>query len=87
MPGVSDSRLPATFSTRTSCATIPAATCDGRVNPPSTRRQDWLNWRQASIVARTPGASIDPNQSVASESRASAKVRAGELAVGSSRAP
>jgi hypothetical protein len=87
MPGASDSRLPATFSTRTSCATIPSATCDGRVNPPSMRRQDWLNWRQASIVARTPGASMDPNQSVASESRALAKVRAGELAVGSLRAP
>ena len=62
-------------------ATIPTATCDGRVNPPSTRRQDWLNWRQASIVSRTPGASMDPNQSVASESRASAKVRAGERPV------
>ena len=55
MPGASDSRWPATFSTRTSCATIPTATCDGRVNPPSTRRQDWLNWRQASIVAQGPG--------------------------------
>ena len=41
----------------------------------------------ASTVARSPGVSAAPHQSVASESRPWVKVRAGKLAVGSSRAP
>ena len=64
-PGARPSQLPAVLSTRTLCSTIHAATCDGRVNPSSTRRHDRLSLRHASI------------QSVASESRALAKVLAG----------
>jgi hypothetical protein len=77
MPGAWLSRLPATFGTRILCATIHSTTCDSRVNPPSTRRHDRLSLRHALIVARAPGVSAVPNQGVASESRALAKVRSG----------
>jgi len=77
MPGVFDFRLPATFSTRILCATIHSTTCDGRVDLSSTRRHDRLSLRHALIVARAPGVSAVPNQGVASESRALAKVRSG----------
>ena len=43
-PCAFDVRLPATFSTRTSCATIHASPGDGLVNPSSTRKQDRLSW-------------------------------------------
>ncbi|MBV8606467.1 MAG: hypothetical protein JO034_03280 [Singulisphaera sp.] len=46
-------------------STIDAAPCDGWVDPSSTRRQDRLSLRHVPIVARAPGASMDPNQSVA----------------------
>ena len=57
-------------------STIHSATCDGRVTL-LTRRHDRLSLRHASIVARAPGVSAVPNQSVASLSRALAKVRSG----------
>jgi len=67
MSGARLSRLPATFRTLILCATIHSATWLGLVNPSSTRRHDRLSLRQASIVARAPGVSADPNQIVAYE--------------------
>ena len=61
-------------------AAIHSATCVGRVSPASTRRHERLNGRHASR------ATFAPSPRVASESRALARVRSGELVVGISSA-
>jgi hypothetical protein len=76
MPCARPSRLPAMLRTSILFSMIHSTTWLDRVIPSSTRRQVLLNWWHASIVARASGVLTAPNQSVASESRALAKVQA-----------